>query len=108
MRRLGPLYGGAVALVHSTSWRWPDAVGHEARSPLWLVVLGLPIGFVAWLVAAVARGAGLPAGVAGVLGLAMLAVASAALVERGLAERFDLSQTVPTRAAGTVSITMYT
>ena len=49
MRRLGPLYGGAVALVSSTPWRWPDAVTSESRSSLWVVLIGLPIGFVAWL-----------------------------------------------------------
>ena len=40
-RRLGPLYGGAVALVHSTPWRWPLALGDgdEARSPGWIVAL---------------------------------------------------------------------
>ena len=44
MRRLGPLYGGAVALVHSTPWQWPDAVADEPRSPAWLVALGALIG----------------------------------------------------------------
>jgi len=52
MRRLGPLYPGAVALVHSTPWRWPESIGNEARSPAWVVALGVPIGVVAWLVAA--------------------------------------------------------
>jgi len=88
-RRLGPLYGGAVALVHSTPWRWPTEVGDEARSPVWIVALGLPVGLVAWVVAALAEGVGLPPYIAGLLGLAMLTVASAAIVERGLAERID-------------------
>ena len=44
MRRLGPLYGGAVALVHSTPWRWPGEIADEPRSPGWVVALGLPIG----------------------------------------------------------------
>jgi len=88
-RRLGPLYGGAVALVHSTPWRWPTEVGDDPRTAGWVVALGVPIGFVAWLVAALARGAGLPPSIAALAGLAMLTVASAALVERGLAERVD-------------------
>ena len=88
-RRLGPLYGGAVALVQSTPWRWPPEVGDEPRAAGWLVVLGVPIGLAAWAVAALARGAGLPAGIAALLGLAALTVASAAIVERGLAERID-------------------
>ncbi|TMQ07348.1 MAG: hypothetical protein E6J90_43640 [Deltaproteobacteria bacterium] len=88
-RRLGPLYGGAVALVHSTPWRWPTEVGDDPRTAGWLVVLGLPIGLLAWAVAALAHAAGLPAGIAALLGLAALSLASAALIERGLAERID-------------------
>ena len=88
-RRLGPLYGGAVALVHSTPWRWPTEVGDDPRAAGWLVALGLPVGAAAWIVAALARAAGLPIGLAGLAGLAALSLASAALVERGLAERID-------------------
>ena len=88
-RRLGPLYGGAVALVHSTPWRWPTEVGDSPRAAGWLVALGAPIGVAAWCVAALAHAAGLPAGVAALLGLAALSLASAALVERGLAARVD-------------------
>jgi cobalamin synthase len=88
-RRLGPLYGGAVALVHSTPWRWPTEVGDDPRTAGWLVVLGLPIGVAAWAIAALASAAGLPVGVSALFGLAALSLASAALVERGLAERVD-------------------
>jgi adenosylcobinamide-GDP ribazoletransferase len=88
-RRLGPLYGGAVALVHSTPWRWPVEVGDDPRAAGWLVVLGLPIGVAAWAIAALAHAAGLPVTVAALLGLAGLSLASAALIERGLAERID-------------------
>lgn len=88
-RRLGPLYGGAVALVHSTPWRWPTEVVDDARSPGWVVALGVPIGLVAWLVASALRVAGLPHGIAVLFGLAALSVASAAIVERGVAERVD-------------------
>ncbi len=89
MRKLGPLYGGAVALVHSTPWKWPDTIGDEARSPGWVVALGLPIGVLAYIVAAITRGLGLPATVAAIAGLATLSLASAALVERGVVERID-------------------
>ncbi|CAN5777129.1 hypothetical protein BH11MYX2_BH11MYX2_38460 [soil metagenome] len=88
-KRLGPLYGGAVALVHSTPWRWPLELGDDARSPLWIVVLGVPVGLVAWAIAAIAHGAGLPVALSAVLGLAALCAASAGLVERGLAECVD-------------------
>jgi cobalamin synthase len=101
MRRLGPLYGGAVALVHSTPWRWPDAVADEPRSPAWLVALGAPIGVAAWLAAVLAHAAGLPAHLAAILGVAALTLASAGLIERGLAERVDRlqGQARPTTAA---------
>lgn len=87
-RRLGPLYGGAVALVHSTPWRWPDAVADDARSPTWIVALGIPIGLVSWVISALARGAGMPPVIGAILGIAMLTIASAAIVERGVADRF--------------------
>jgi hypothetical protein len=89
MRRLGPLYGGAVALVHSTPWRWPNTIGNEARSPAWVVALGIPIGIVAWLVASAGHSIGLPVAVDALLGLGMLSLASAGIVERGLGERLD-------------------
>jgi len=88
-RRLGPLYGGAVALVHSTPWRWPAEVGDDPRTAGWLVVLGLPIGAAAWAIAALAHAAGLSPAIAALAGLAALSLASAAIVERGLADRVD-------------------
>jgi len=88
-RRLGPLYGGALALVHSTPWRWPTEVGDDPRAAGWLVVLGVPVGVVAWIAATLTHAAGLPRSIAALVGLATLSLASAALVERGLAERID-------------------
>jgi cobalamin synthase len=88
-KRLGPLYGGAVALVSSTSWRWPTEVSDDTRSPGWVVALGLPVGLVAWVVAALLHAAGLPQSIAAVFGLAMLSAGSALIVERGLAQRID-------------------
>jgi len=89
-RRLGPLYGGAVALVHSTPWRWPIEIAEDDdRSAGWVVALGVPIGFFAWAVAGLAHAAGLPAPLAAILGLSMLSLGGAALIERGLVERID-------------------
>jgi hypothetical protein len=92
-RRLGPLYGGAVALVHSSSWKWPTDVRDEARSAGWVVAVGLPIGVVAYLAAAVVRGLHLPLAIAALVGLAALSAASATLIEKGVAER--ISDEVP-------------
>lgn len=89
MRRLGPLYGGAVALVHSTPVSWPAEIGDDARSPAWIVAIGAPIGVAAWAAAALARAAGIPTPIAAIIGIAILTLASAALVERGLADRID-------------------
>jgi cobalamin synthase len=102
-RRLGPLYGGAVALVHSTPWRWPVEVGADPRTAGWVVALGVPIGAVAWIVAALAHAAGLPTGLAALVGLVVLCLASAALVERGLVERIDHWEG-PARSPGTVAV----
>ena len=88
-RRLGPLYGGAVALVHSSSWKWPTDVSGDARSPAWVVAVGVPVGVVAYLAAALLRGLHLPITVAAVVGLAVLSLASAGLVERGVVDRID-------------------
>lgn len=91
MRRLGPLYGGAVALVRSTPWRWPDALtGTESRSAFWVVAIGLPIGALAWLCASGLRSAlSVPPPIAALFGLAVLTFASAAIVERGVVEHID-------------------
>ncbi len=112
-RRLGPLYGGAVALVHSTSWRWPDDVRDEQRSSAWVVVVGLPIGVLAYLAAAFIKALHLPVAIAALVGLAALSAASAALIEKGVVER--ISDQVPAvlvlvfatlvRAAAIVSVT---
>jgi len=88
-RRLGPLYGGAVALVHSTPWRWPTEVSDESRSAAWVVALGVPVGLVAWLIARLFLAVGFPTPLSAIVGLATLTAASAALVERGLAEAID-------------------
>ena len=91
-RRLGPLYGGAVALVHSSSWRWPTDVREDARSAGWVLAVGVPIGVVSYLAAALLRGLHLPAAVAAIVGLGVLSLASAGIVERGLVDRIDRSQ----------------
>ncbi len=96
MRRLGPLYGGAVALVSSTPWRWPNAVaGSETRSPFWVVAVGAPIGLVAWVAAAGLRAASVPVLISGIVALAVLSFASATLIERGVVERIDGEGTPP-------------
>ncbi len=111
MRRLGPLYGGAVALVHSTPWRWPSEIRDDARSPAWIVALGAPIGLLAWMGGALARGAGLPEPIAALFALATLCAMSAALIERGVAERVERIQSYTrsavARAAGVTMLLVF-
>src|SRR5688572_19131911 len=90
MRRLGPLYGGAVALVGSTPWRWPIAIrADETRSSFWVIAVGAPIGFAAWLASSMLHGLGVPLMVCSIVGLAVLSFASATIIERGVVERID-------------------
>lgn len=105
-RRLGPLYGGAVALVHSTPIGLGELARDDARQAGWLVALGVPIGLAAWAAAWLARGAGLAAPIAAILGLAVLTVLSAALPERGLAERIDGWLDQPHSHGGVVAISL--
>jgi cobalamin synthase len=107
-RRLGPLYGGAVALVSSTSWRWPTEVADDTRSPGWIVALGAPVGLAAWLVAALVEAAGLPFPIAGIFGVIMLTAASAAIIERGLADRVDHYTRSPRLGAPAVLVLVFT
>ena len=67
----------------------PSEVEEEARSAAWVVALGVPVGLVAWLIARLFLAAGFPAPLSAIVGLAALSAASAALVERGLAETID-------------------
>ena len=107
MRRLGPLYGGAVALVTTTAWRWPTVLGDEARAPGWIVAVGLPIGVFAYLVGAIIHALGTPASIGALFALAALAAASAGLAERGLADRIERHATTPSPAI-VVALVMFT
>lgn len=105
MRKLGPLYGGAVALVHSTPWQWPGEIADEPRSPGWVVALGLPIGALAYIAAALVHAIGMPVTIAAIAGLATLSLGSAALIEHGVVERIDRAQgRSPTVASALVLI----
>jgi hypothetical protein len=92
MRRLGPLYGGALALVHSTPLRWQS---DEASRPAsyWMVAVGVVVGLAGYAVAAVLHAIGLPAPLAALFGLAVLTFATAALVERGVVSWVDRNTT---------------
>lgn len=88
-RRLGPLYGGAVALVHSSSWKWPTDGADSVPSAGWVVVVGVPVGVVAYLAAVLLRALHVPATVAAVVGLGVLTLGGAGIVERGVVDRID-------------------
>src|SRR5580704_7695709 len=107
MRRLGPLYGGAVALVSTTAWRWPSTLETEARSPGWIVAVGVPIGLVAYVVGALVYALGTPASIGALFALAAFAAGSAGLAERGLADRVDSYATTPGPAT-VVALVLFT
>jgi cobalamin synthase len=85
-RRLGPLFGGAVALTTSSSLPWP-ALRAEDEPPAagWLIAVGGALGLMAYAIAALALRLGLP--VAGATSLALVAAVllGGAVVERGVA-----------------------
>ncbi len=84
-KRLGPLFGGAVALASSSSLGWPGLGAEEERpSAGWLLAIGGVIGMAAYGVAALAYRLALPPGAAVTLALVVAILLGAVVVERGL------------------------
>jgi hypothetical protein len=93
MRRLGPLYPGAVALRQTTALRWPpllDIAGDDLeRSAPWMVGLGAAIGAGAYAAAWLVGWLGAAPAVGAVIALAVTVALGAAVVETGWARRVD-------------------
>ncbi|MEZ4358575.1 MAG: hypothetical protein R3B48_00230 [Kofleriaceae bacterium] len=86
-RRLGPLYGGAVALTSSSSLPWRSlAEEDDAPAAGWILAIGAAFGAVAWGVAAAALALGLPAAACTALALLVAIALGGAVVERSLIE----------------------
>ncbi len=93
MRRLGPLYPGAVALRRSTAVGWPpdlELAGDDVRrSAPWMVALGAAIGVCGFCAGWLVRWLGAAPAVAGVISLAARTALGAAMLERGLVRHCD-------------------
>jgi hypothetical protein len=93
MRRLGPLYPGAVALRQTTAVRWPavlDTAGDDrARAAPWMVGLGAAIGACAWSAAWLLGALGAAPALGGAVALVVATALGAAVVEAGVARRFE-------------------
>lgn len=93
MRRLGPLYPGAVALRHTTAIKWPAdlriANDDSLRSAPWMVVIGAVLGLVAWAVGWLAGLIGVVPALRGALAVVTLTALTAALLDLGLARTVE-------------------
>lgn len=93
MRRLGPLYPGAVAIRQTTVMRWPGELRATAddsmRAAPWMVVVGAILGVAAWLVGALIGALGVAPAVQGAVAIVALAALSAGLLDTGLARVFE-------------------
>ncbi|HRC55104.1 MAG: hypothetical protein IPI49_18170 [Myxococcales bacterium] len=85
-RRLGPLWGAAVALTSSSVFALPALDGRDdSPGASWLVGVGVALGLAGYAVAAAATAAGVPSSVGATLGLLAMIFASGACVERATA-----------------------
>lgn len=93
MRRLGPLYPGAVAIRQTTVMRWPGGLrattDDSERAAPWMVVVGAVLGVAAWGVAWVAGVLDVPVAVRGALAVLALTALTAALLDVGLARAVE-------------------
>ena len=93
MRRLGPLYPGAVAIRQTTAMRWPAELRatpeDSVRSAPWMVAVGAALGVAAWAIGWVIGELGVVPALAGALSVLALIGLSAALLDVGLARTLE-------------------
>jgi adenosylcobinamide-GDP ribazoletransferase len=93
MRRLGPLYPGAVAIRQTTAIRWPSDLRATAddsvRSAPWMVAVGAALGIVAWLIGWLAGQLGIVPALRATLAVIALVGLSAAILDVGLARTIE-------------------
>lgn len=89
MRRLGPLYPGAVAIRQTTAMRWPGGLAATTedaeRAAPWMVAVGAMLGVAAWVVAWLLGRLDVPVALRGALAVLTLTALTAALLDVGLA-----------------------
>lgn len=85
-RRLGPLFGGAVALASSSAMAWPAlACDDDAPVAGWMIAVGAALGLAGYAIAALGHGLGLPPAACTALALMTAVLLGGAAVERGFA-----------------------
>jgi adenosylcobinamide-GDP ribazoletransferase len=93
MRRLGPLYPGAVAIRQTTAMRWPSELratpDDAVRAAPWMVAVGAALGVVAWVVGWITGELGVVPALRGALAVLALIALSAALLDVGLARTVE-------------------
>jgi len=93
LRRLGPLYPGAVAIRQTTAMPWPGALrataDDSARAAPWMVAVGAVVGIGAWLAGWLIGRLGVVAALQGAVAIAALTALSAALLDVGLARSVE-------------------
>jgi len=93
MRRLGPLYPGAIAIRQTTAMRWPGELASTPadaeRSAPWMVAVGAALGVTAWLVGWLVGRLGAPPALGGTLAVVTLTALTAALLDVGLARTVE-------------------
>jgi len=94
MRRLGPLYPGAVAIRQTTAVRWPGGdlrttTDDAERAAPWMVVIGAVLGLAAWGVGWAAGLLGVVPALQGALAVVTLTALTAALLDLGLARTVE-------------------
>jgi adenosylcobinamide-GDP ribazoletransferase len=93
MRRLGPLYPGAVAIRQTTAMRWPAdlraTIDDAVRAAPWMVVIGGLIGVAAWLVGWLVGQLGVAPAVRGAVAIVSLSLFGAAILDVGLARTIE-------------------
>ena len=93
MRRLGPLYPGAVAIRQTTAMRWPAGLRATAedavRAAPWMVVVGAVIGTIAFATGWLVGQLGVAPAVRGAVAILTLSILSAAILDVGLARTVE-------------------
>jgi cobalamin synthase len=93
MRRLGPLYPGAVAIRQTTVMRWPSdlraTIDDAVRAAPWMVIIGGVLGVVAWIAGWLVARLGVPAALSGAVAITTLSLLGAAIADVGLARTVE-------------------
>ncbi len=93
MRRLGPLYPGAVAIRQTTVMRWPSdlrsTIDDAVRAAPWMVIIGGVLGVIAWVAGWLVARLGVADALSGAVAITTLSLLGAAISDVGLARTVE-------------------